>query len=578
MKISFRNRIFLLISIPYLILTILLLVTIKTYSQSEIGEILVNEMKTKAQLISEIFTSYGENNFKNNIERLKKAYKTEYRITIIDKEGKVIIDSEKDPNEMENHKDRPEFKRALEGSTGYSIRHSTTLNSDMAYVAIPITKENSIVGAARISMSLKDFSQKVNQLSKPILIYGFITIVLIYILIFLVTSKMIRPIDEMILVAEKIQRGDFSARLLLPPSKEYELLYNTLNNMLSNIQSLIIENQQKTNELNSIISSINEGIILLKRDFSILLTNKRFLQIVNIENKDVVGKKLYEVIKNSELNNVIKNCFEKMESTSDEIEINSNYYLISSSFNRENDTAIVLMYNISDIKKMQIYKKEFVANASHELKTPLTAINGFIDTLRDEITNETHRRYLEIIKNHTQRMINIINDLLALSSLESGIQFEFSTCDINELINEIIPLFKKRISEKNLMLNLKLENKSSLYCDRLKIEQALINIIDNAVKYTDKGSIEISTSEDEKNIIIEIEDTGIGIPRKDIDRIFERFYVVNKSRSRASGGTGLGLSIVKHIINRHNGFIDVSSEEGKGSKFTIRLPKNLTQS
>ncbi|MCX7958847.1 MAG: ATP-binding protein, partial [Deltaproteobacteria bacterium] len=163
-------------------------------------------------------------------------------------------------------------------------------------------------------------------------------------------------------------------------------------------------------------------------------------------------------------------------------------------------------------------------------------------------------------------------------SLESGIQFEFSRCNINELINEIIPLFKKRISEKNLSLSLSLGSKSEITCDRLKIEQAIINIIDNAIKYTDTGSITVSSSEDTDYIAIAIEDTGIGIPRQDIERIFERFYVVNKSRSRASGGTGLGLSIVKHIVSRHNGTIEVRSEENRGSKFIIRLPKNLTHS
>ncbi len=575
MKISFKTRIFLLISIPYLILTVILLFAIKTYSQIELSEIIYNEMRTKAEIIEEIYLTSGDEKIRENIEHLKKNFQIQYRVTLIDNEGNVIADSEKDVHEMENHRDRPEFVKALGGATGHSLRHSKTLNSDMAYLAIPVTKENKIIGAVRISMPLNDFMQKINRLSNPIVIYGIATILLFYILTFIITSRMLRPVDEMIQVSEKIQRGDFSARLLLPPSKEYELLYNTFNNMLSEIQKLLIQNQKRTNELNSVISSINEGIILVSRDFNILLANRGFSEIARAGSSDISGRKLYEVLKNADLNNIIKKSFEIKDRCSDETEINSDYYLISSSYDEANDIVVVLLYNITNIKKMQIYKKEFVSNASHELKTPLTAINGFIDTLNDEITDETHRRYLEIIRNHTQRMINIVNDLLSLSLLESGIQFEFSECDINELIDEILPLFRKRLTEKNITLNTRLTSKSVFTCDRLKIEQALINLIDNAVKYTDTGSITVSTSEDERHIIVEIEDTGIGIPRQDIDRIFERFYVANKSRSRASGGTGLGLSIVKHIINRHNGAIEVTSEEQKGSRFTVRLPKTI---
>ncbi|MCX7958728.1 MAG: cell wall metabolism sensor histidine kinase WalK, partial [Deltaproteobacteria bacterium] len=435
MKISFNTRIFLLITIPYLLLTLILLLTIRAYSQKELSEIIYSEMRTKAEIIEEIYIASGEEKLKEYIEHLKKTFNINYRITVITNDGKVVLDSDRESFDMENHRDRPEFIKALEGSTGTSVRHSKTLNSDMAYLAIPVAKDNIITGAVRISLPLSDFMQKVNRLSSPILIYGLITIILFYILIYLVTSKMLRPIDEMIQVSEKIQRGNFSARLLLPPSKEYELLYNTFNNMLSEIQNLLVQNQKRTNELNSVISSINEGIILVGRDLNIILANRRFSEIAGTKEKDLSGKKLYEILRNSDLNNIIKKSFENQESFSDETEINADYYLISSSYDRANDIVVVLLYNITYIKKMQIYKKEFVSNASHELKTPLTAINGFIDTLNDEISDETHKRYLEIIKNQTDRLSTLIEDLLTLSRIESGeIKIEKEKIAIDDLV------------------------------------------------------------------------------------------------------------------------------------------------
>ncbi|MCX7944511.1 MAG: cell wall metabolism sensor histidine kinase WalK [Deltaproteobacteria bacterium] len=578
MKISFNIRIFFLIFIPYVTLTAILLLTIRAYSQKNIIDIIHKEMQAKAELIGTLFFTLKENQFKESIEYLKKRHNLNYRITIIDKNGNIIFDSEEMSTTRENIADRDEFKEALKGSAGYTKSYREVIKSEMSYLAIPLTQNNIIVGAIRISMPLREFSDRINQLSNPILLYGIISVLLFYIITFIITSKMLKPIDDMIQVAERIQRGDFSARLLLPPSKEYELLYDTINKMLGEIQKLLTQNQQRTDELNSIISSINEGIVLVDKDFNIVLANKKFLEISKFQDETIVNKKLFEIIKNSDLNNIIKKTFENQSSFSDETEINLEYYLISSSYNKANDIVVVLLYNITYLKKAQIYKKEFVSNASHELKTPLTAINGFIETLLDEVKDDTHKRYLEVIKNHTQRMINIVNDLLSLSSLESGIPFIFSECKINEIISEVIPLFKKRIAEKNLLLELNLESNSPITCDRLKIEQAIINMIDNAVKYTDAGRILIKTYEDTNNVFISIEDSGIGIPAKDVERIFERFYVVNKSRSRALGGTGLGLSIVKHIINRHNGSINVESEEGKGSRFTIRLPKNLTHS
>lgn len=576
MKISIHNKIFLFITIPYIILTLTLLYIIKSYSRKDTTETIYYEMKSKAHLINEIYNNYGIEKLRETIENLKKQNNLPYRVTVISEDGKVIFDSEKDSKEMENHKSRPEFIKALSGETGSSIRFSNTLGTDMAYLAIPITEGDKITGATRISLSMSEFSARANRLNTPILMYGILVILLFYIIAFFIISRLLTPIDELISVCVKFKEGDLSARLLMPPGKEYEVLYTTINDMLSKIQSLIDENQKRYNELISIISSIQEVIIIIDKNNTIRLYNNSLTQLAGKNENDLIGRKIYEILKISELNELIRKTFSTKRNLSDEIEFNGSSYYVSTSYNASNDTVIILLYNNTHIKKMESYKKDLISNVSHELKTPLTAINGFVETLLDETDNENHRRYLNIIKNHTSRLNNIVNDLLTLTSLENGLSLNISEHNINEIIQEVIPLFKKTLSEKGLNLILDLTELPLIQCDRFRIEQALINLIDNAVKYTDNGSITISTKQDNNYAIISVQDTGIGISESELPRIFERFYVVNKSRTRSTGGTGLGLSIVKHIVQRHNGSIEIQSKPLEGTIFTILLPAKLT--
>jgi two-component system phosphate regulon sensor histidine kinase PhoR len=226
------------------------------------------------------------------------------------------------------------------------------------------------------------------------------------------------------------------------------------------------------------------------------------------------------------------------------------------------------------LKKVENIKKDFVANVSHELRTPLTAIKGYIETLEEEVPSE-QLRYVETIKKNTERIIHIVDDLLTLMSLEdASSKLIVGEVDLNELINQIIPTFKHKLEEKNLKIEVICEpDFPKIYADAFRLEQVFINLVDNAIKYSEKGTIRIELSrKDEDTVKIIVSDEGIGIPLEHQDRIFERFYTVDKSHSRRQGGTGLGLSIVKHIILLHDGNIQVSSEPGKGTKFIIHLP------
>jgi len=579
MRITFHNKIFIWLTIPFLIATLLLILIIRSYSISHLKEMLFKEMLQQALLIKKLYLKTDIEAINGALIDINKDTNSRYRLTIISHSGKVIYDSEKDSSSMENHSDRPEIVTAINGGTGFSERFSHTLNTEMAYLAIPIHQQDTITEVIRISIPLHDINEKIQQITKPILIYATIIIMLTYIILYLITLKSVKPVDEMIDVARRINKGDLSSRLLVPPNKDYEILYNTFNDMLERLQHLISEQKRQKDELYSIISSLSEGLIIIDRDFKIILANNSFTKLLGINNNEITGKFIYEVIKSPELLTLIKNTFEKMYSNTVEIDHNSTSLYINSSYNETDDAVVLLLYNISRIKNLEIYKRDLILNISHELKTPLTAIIGFADTLYEDTEDETRRRYISIIKDHASRLMSIINDLTTLSSLERGMHLELSdSVNINELIEEVLPIYVSECNKKNLALNTEFGELPDITCDRGRIQQAIINLIDNAIRYTDRGEIRIITGESDDYVRITVEDTGIGIPESSLNRIFERFYVVDKSRSRKTGGTGLGLSIVKHIVERHNGQILVESKPGQGSRFTILLPKKLTQS
>ncbi|MFN4227171.1 MAG: sensor histidine kinase [Candidatus Ratteibacteria bacterium] len=242
----------------------------------------------------------------------------------------------------------------------------------------------------------------------------------------------------------------------------------------------------------------------------------------------------------------------------------------------ENNETFIIFKDITDTKEISRIKKEIVSNISHELKTPLTVIKGYLETIYDEVDDKI-KKYVEITKNHTERLVRIINDLLKLSELEEE-KIEFEKVDIKELIEKIVDMFEKKIKQKGLTLTLEIDKINRyIYGDYYKIEDLIINLLDNAVRYTDKGEIKIKTEKKDTNLIIRIKDTGIGIPEKSLPRVFERFYVVDKSRSRETGGTGLGLAIVKHIVLLHKGTIDIKSSLGQGTEVIVSLPLKLNQ-
>jgi len=502
------------------------------------------------------------------IKRLGKKIHT--RITIIRPDGLVLADSEKDPKTMENHKGRPEVKMALKGEMGHSLRFSVTVKQEMLYVALPIEQNGQIIAIVRTSLFLKDINNLLATLEAKILQIVLLVVIFSVLIAFVFSRGFSRPIRNLASAAREVASENFDVRVSLRTNNELQELANSFNYMIEKIKALFADISLKKEELNNIISSLQEGLLVLDEKGKIILCNDSFKKIA--ENKAPEGKFWWEIVRSAPLDELIEKGSQEKKNLIKEIALGDKIFLTSITFIPSMNEISLIFHNITEVTRLEKIKKDFVLNVSHELRTPLTAIKGFIETLDEEI-DAKHKHYLHIIKRNTDRLINIVQDLLILSNLEEkNIQLNIEQVDLKHLIDEVLVLFGPKIKEKGLLLELDLDDVPQIPVDPFRLEQALINLIDNAIKYTDKGGIKITLKRDSNYIMIGIRDTGIGIPHNDIDRIFERFYVVDKSRSRKLGGTGLGLSIVKHIVLLHNGKIDIESVPGKGTKFTIRFP------
>ena len=507
------------------------------------------------------------------LDSLVKNYKNKFdtRITIISPKGKVLADSDKNPDFMENHGSRPEIIEADSAGVGKILRFSTTVREEMYYVAMPVNHEGKLLGYSRLSLYLSHINDLIDELTVRILNITIIVVIAALIALWFFSRSLSQPVKKLAEASRKVADGDFDTKVNLKNRDEIGDLANNFNYMTAEIKSLFEQVNKQKQEWNNLITSIQEGFVVVDEAGKILLYNRGFIDIVG---QDSLRDKNYkDVVQEKKLVKIFKKIRKKREKFTKEIELPNRYLLCSATYIESRKEIILVFHDITDIKEIERIKRDIVANVSHELRTPLTAIKGFLETLEEEL-DEKGRHYAGIIKRHTDRLINIVQDLLSLSELEeTGTKLIYSKVDMKDICEHITKIFEPKIAEKKLELTYDIEDDlPPVTLDMFKIEQVLINLIDNSIKYTDEGGIRITIGRIDDNLEIIIRDTGIGIPLDDQKRIFERFYTVDKSRSRKLGGTGLGLSIVKHIIKAHKGIIQMASIPKEGSKFIIRLP------
>ncbi|HQG31539.1 MAG TPA: ATP-binding protein [Deltaproteobacteria bacterium] len=495
---------------------------------------------------------------------------TSVRITVIDRQGVVMADSEHASASMENHRSRPEVASAMNGEPGRSTRYSTTLHHDMLYIALPMRYGNQESAVMRLSMPIENLDPLLARVKKHTLELASIIIVSSLLVALLFSHIISTPIRKLGRASKRLALGEFKTRVPLHGDDEIQELSRSFNEMAENLEKSFAEVSSSKEELESIISSMKEGLIVIDSEGRILLMNKSAQAL--IDSGKAAGRHYWELIRSPKLNSLVDEAAKAP--LTGEISLDDKSYLCSITPIRTGREKIVILHDVTEMRRLEDIKKDLVVNVSHELRTPLTAIKGFTETMLEE-RSDHDREYLEIIKRHTDRLMNIINDLIDLSELEAG-ETAISCEDINarNLIEGVLAMFSQKIKAKNLKAGIEEADGDILIRgDPFRLEQLIINLVDNAVKYTEQGGITIRLEKTRGDVIIRISDTGIGIPKEHLGRIFERFYVVDKSRSRKLGGTGLGLAIVKHIVTLHKGTISVSSKPYGGTTFTVAFPQ-----
>lgn len=509
------------------------------------------------------------------------------RITVIDLQGKVLGDSDEQPERMVNHFDRPEFQQALTGNTGTNIRFSETLQQEMMYVAVPITLDDTVLAVLRTSVEMAELQTTLQSIFNQIFRYGLMITLLLAVLSLAISWKISHPLELLRRGAERFAKGDLHHRLPVSQAREIGELAVSMNEMAAQLDERIRTIVAQKNEQQAVLASMIEGVVAVTIVGRIISLNKAAAGILQSTIDESTGRTVEEVVRNNELQHFIQNAMESKEAIEGQIILHEQNQ--TERFLQVHGTALqddknqkigvlIVLNDVTHIRRLEQVRRDFVANVSHELKTPVTSIKGFIETLLEGTVTkaEDTQRFLEIIARQTNRLDSIIDDLLMLSRIEQQSEHEqviLEPAFIKPILFTAASVCETTSVEKNIRIEIDCPDSLQAYVNASLLEQAIVNLVDNAIKYSNPGSdVRIEALQTETQILIHVHDHGCGIAKEHLERLFERFYRVDKARSRKLGGTGLGLAIVKHIVNSHKGSITVESEIGQGSKFTIRLP------
>lgn len=518
---------------------------------------------------------------------LQLGQATQLRFTLIDLEGKVLADSAENPKQMENHLMRPEVQAVLAGQVGSDIRTSRTVGEELLYVGLPVMHEGKITAVLRIAVPLVELQKTTQQMIKEIVTYGLIIAAALAAMSLAISWKISRPLEMLRRGAQQFAKGDFNHRLPSSSSREIDALADSMNRMAAQLDQRIRTIISQRNEQQAVLSSMVEGVLAADIRGNVMSVNAAALQMLGVAADACVGRSVEEVIHNTDLQQFVRRALTEENRIEEHIVLHE-----SPQPERHIQThgtpllgedggkigALIVLNDITKIRQLEDVRRDFVANVSHELKTPVTSIKGFIETLLDGAMDspDDRRRFLEIIARQTNRLDSIIDDLLTLSRVEQEAESEqvvLLSSKILPILNNAAILCRSAATDKHIHIDIDCDADIEACVNASLLEQAVVNLIDNAIKYSETDAeITLSAKTVDQELQIAVRDRGCGIAKEHLPRVFERFYRVDKARSRKLGGTGLGLSIVKHIAHSHKGNVTAESRLGEGSTFTIHLP------
>lgn len=527
--------------------------------------------------------------YNERISQLKQS--ADARITVIRADGRVLGDSDHDPLTMDNHLDREEVQEAIRSGSGHSIRYSDTLGHNMLYVVIASDASDQPFGYIRMA---RDLSVVESSLRKLWLFLGgglAVLFLLAGVISYRLAHNMTRPLEKIIRVAQQISHRDARSRVTVTRNDEIGMLGRAINTMADSLQRQVHRIQENESRLKSVLDNMPSGVMMADLSGKIVLLNRAVEDILGFAAEELRGTVYTEAKLPFELKQMIRECLETHDPIHDEMIV---YFpeerILEANISpmARNDEEwsgiLIVLHNMTAVRRLERMRSEFVANVSHELKTPVAAVKGFAETLLAGAMDdkETAKSFLQIIYDESERLNRLIGDILELSKIESRrIPLQFSPIEMEHFVEQTVQVVSAEADKRGIRLESSVPPNLFLEADEDRLRQIMINLLSNGINYTPEGGrvrIDVEAVEQEEGpesyerVRITISDTGIGIPKKDLPRIFERFYRVDKARSRSSGGTGLGLSIVKHLVELHKGTISVESDAGLGSRFTIELP------
>lgn len=557
-------------------------------AQTQLTEAMLDDLIVRAHLIGREVQSMTHSKDRKlwtdvliNLSRWSDS-----RITCISPDGTVLGDSERDPKLMDNHRNRPEIRTALEGKNGTAVRYSPTLGSEMAYGAVPLLRDGEVVIVVRVAFPMNEIIETAESVRNTLLGIGaLVAFFSVGVLVIIIKSRL-RPLNHLLAGARRFSRGDFQYRIPGIKIAEFDHLARALNDMANQLDERIRSTVNERNERDAIFASMTEGVLAVDRDEKIISLNRSAMQLLNLEELPAIGREFREVFRYAELQFFLESILQSGGEHERIVHLpDSNRWLHFrcaplTTVGSNVMGAVVVFNDITRLRKLESIRRDFVANVSHELKTPITAIRGFVETLLESASsNETDvRNFLTIIERHTERLQELIDDLLLLARIEEDEekkQIAFAVVEVSTAVQNALHACQFSSMQSGVELKTSGHLDSVLHCNQRLVEEALINLIQNAIAFSEPDStVVIDVQRHDATLTISVIDSGSGIAPEHLSRIFERFYRVDKSRSRKGGGSGLGLSIVKHIMQIHDGEVLVESTLGVGSRFQLVFPIN----
>jgi two-component system phosphate regulon sensor histidine kinase PhoR len=576
----------------YLVVILLSILIVGIYASTTLKKFYLRktaeDLEVRAHLIGrDVATSFGNENQTSLNELCGIIGKeTSTRVTLILPTGEVVGDSDEDPQQMENHAGRPEVKAALRGNKGVFTRYSDTLQQEMMYVALPLEKDSEVIGVVRTSVPVSEIDTTLRSIYWKIALAEILLILFAAFASLYITRRISQPIEEMKRGAQRFAEGTFDHKVLVPDSEELGGLAEVLNHMAGQLDEKIRMITEQRNELETILSAMREGVLAVDSEERILTFNQAAGSFLEIDLSSAKGHTIQEVIRNADIQRFLSGVLTGKGPAEGEIILHgpeNKFLQLSGTLLHDSDRkkigALVVLNDITRMRQLENMRREFVANVSHELKTPITSIKGYVETLKEGALGDKKnvQKFLEIVLKQSDLLNAIVDDLLSLSRIEQDAErgeIQLTKENLRRILEAAKVDYELKAREREIKVILNCSNKIVIMANSRLLKQAIGNLLDNAIKYSEPGTaVEVEAARNSDEVIVKVRDHGGGITPEHLPRLFERFYRVDKGRSRDLGGTGLGLAIVKHIAQAHGGRVTVESTLGKGSVFTLRLPK-----